>query len=1303
MAYASTTMNSGVASNSAAGGYTLCASGYTAAAGATACTACASGTYSTSIPTTILSNLWLRLRATDYDAASRTWIDSSGNNRHVYTSATRGAPTVVTNAANSNGATNAFTAISGSSTDGFLLNNPYLASYTLFHVVRYSSSSNKGRIVDAADGSGGYGSNWLSGFCNGAAGVAFHQAWFTPSSDFYGTNWVVSSDSYNTYRSNGASRTGLSSGVTGVSWLPPISVNYGSPECTTQYQVADILIFNSQLTSDQITQVEAYLNNMYGVGTYASAPSFATSQCVSVPAGYFATINGISTSSAATDITICPENTFSSAGSSVCSACSSGKSAAQIPTTNLYYQFKAEDYDATSKIWVESSGNNRHSTAITGAPYLVTQSSGSNGAQTSFQALHGSTTDIINEFNSPPITGYTLFHVARYAGSNMRRIFSNPTSNWLSGFWAGAAGVAYHNGWITNTYDTGSHSVTTSGSYWTLSTDFAYNYRSNGVSNSAYPTQNIGDATMPYLGINALAGELSDWEVAEVILYNALLSADQINQVEAYLGTKYGIAGYLQPGTLSSNSSSARCTAVKAGYYPTNSTTLGYTACRPGSWSVASSSACTVANAGTYVQPMSRFLRIDDLVTNPGDGYMNVAEITVLFKGTPLTGLSVKLSSHLDPTGATYSEALATDGVLTTFAHTKNDQSVFLSMDLTGRQFDTVVVFSRQDCCQNRLAGARISIALDALGSNTFSSQYFIAQTDLTYTFYFGDFGATPNVPINCPAGTYQPLTSMTSSSACIACSIGSYSAAGSASCTKTPPGQFSVNTVYNSLSSSGQSALLTILAPFLVQPAYTGPVFNLRRSTDGASSDFYADTNGNLGTMYLATGTSLSSWLTPSSLILDQLSAAGRSSINFYLSYFLSSSSYTGPLFAMRRSTDSLAQNFYADALGNLGTKVGGTGTSLASWLGGQTTVLDKLSVSGQASIQTALAPFLTSSTYMGPVFNIRRSSDNVVIDVYADALGNIGLAYNATGTSLATWLNGATAYVVIWYDQSGNNFHAVQTTASMQPFYDPTFHLVDFTYSSTPTWMNIGTGFLPAGNLPYTFVTKHGKISSSNGGLFGQGKCGPSTSSADSFRNNNGGYWWYWWNADMGIGSSTVTGNTISASYDLANRRGYLNGALTNTVAQTSRGCSLGNAFLGKSICSEYLNGQLYFVFTSNIVLANADRALLENSLPAQAFVTQWYDQSGNGRHATQSNGALQPIYNFVENFIGTCIRQPTTSSLHTRRSNRIYRIKYLCHTHTHSHTLTHRTCQHMCLCIKPQTFEQARCFVFQTALFL
>ena len=67
----------------------------------------------------------------------------------------------------------------------------------------------------------------------------------------------------------------------------------------------------------------------------------------------------------------------------------------------------------------------------------------------------------------------------------------------------------------------------------------------------------------------------------------------------------------------------------------------------------------------------------------------------------------------------------------------------------------------------------------------------------------------------------------------------------------------------------------------------------------------------------------------------------------------------------------------------------------------------------------------------YTGAILTIRRSSDGATSDFYSDFMQSyLTTAINGGGSSLATWLNGATGYVSKWYDQSGNGNHALNSS---------------------------------------------------------------------------------------------------------------------------------------------------------------------------------------------------------------------------------------------------------------------------------
>jgi len=194
-------------------------------------------------------------------------------------------------------------------------------------------------------------------------------------------------------------------------------------------------------------------------------------------------------------------------------------------------------YDLTSigdGVWNDKTGISGPA-IFSGSNSTVRAASG-NGSTLITQALTGTPTSIVTWPSSVLPSTYTLFHVTRYNNpdnSSKQRIFTNGegNTNWLSGFWSRAAGVAYHNAWITNQND--KHGLN-----WVISTDQNNLYRSNGVDRT---NGSPGNPSFARLCINAVGGEYSDWQVVEVIVYNRNLDNTEILQVENYLNTKYGI------------------------------------------------------------------------------------------------------------------------------------------------------------------------------------------------------------------------------------------------------------------------------------------------------------------------------------------------------------------------------------------------------------------------------------------------------------------------------------------------------------------------------------------------------------------------------------------------------------------------------------------------------------------------------------------------------------------------------------------------------------------------------------------
>jgi len=152
---------------------------------------------------------------------------------------------------------NGFKCMSGGTSAGLQFPSGMLPSgYTLFHVAKYNGA-NKNHIFDATSG------NFLSGFHSNKAGVAYHEAWITPTNDVHGTNWVLSVDQKDLYKSNGVQRSTTNGVMTAVS----LSINHGAFVSweASDWAVACVIAYNRTLNSSEIQQMELYLNRKYNI------------------------------------------------------------------------------------------------------------------------------------------------------------------------------------------------------------------------------------------------------------------------------------------------------------------------------------------------------------------------------------------------------------------------------------------------------------------------------------------------------------------------------------------------------------------------------------------------------------------------------------------------------------------------------------------------------------------------------------------------------------------------------------------------------------------------------------------------------------------------------------------------------------------------------------------------------------------------------------------------------------------------------------------------------------------------------
>jgi len=211
--------------------------------------------------------------------------------------------------------------------------------------------------------------------------------------------------------------------------------------------------------------------------------------------------------------------------------------------------------------------------------------------------------------------------------------------------------------------------------------------------------------------------------------------------------------------------------------------------------------------------------------------------------------------------------------------------------------------------------------------------------------------------------------------------------------------------------SSSAYASIKTALHNKLINYDYYGPLFNLRASNDVCGNlvkPFYADVNGNLGTDYLATGQSLSSWLT---------SMGGSTSYAYVAKWYDQ---------GMDSSFNCAVQlNLTKQPIYDVANKVVNFGYTGGS--GGVVSPTTNNFLSFPLSI--GFPPGDTSVTSLFKVYNIETGSTNGVFQIGPN---------NTTGKQVICQLNN-TNWQYSWY----NSFYGSSTTYSQN-------NVVEMTYKS-------------------------------------------------------------------------------------------------------------------------------------------------------------------------------------------------------------------------------------------------------------
>ena len=379
---------------------------------------------------------------------------------------------------------------------------------------------------------------------------------------------------------------GISTGTHNGEWHVLMEVSASSPSFTYQLgqqaynrffngRIAEFIIYNRALSSGEMDQVGGYLADKYNLITayppltpqakiFTFGPGAAINQATkaiawTVPYGSdvtsLAPTYTLSTGATGTPVSATARNFTTPQTYTVISS--------DLLITNVYtvtvtiappapggvgdglaLWLDASAADTMTKTgstvneWRDKFGSSAKATLRGGAPTLVASGIGD------IPTVHFDTSAWMNDGvnHSAPVT---ILYVSRETGGSNGRVLGACNNNWLMGYHGDHRNRFYFEGWVYNSEvgsDTNPHlyAATIGGSgqnstVWAEGTQLASNQ--NGVQ---------GPNNLELNGYSS-GGELSDCDISEVLVYNRILTGDELNAVGSYLADKYNLTTAYPP------------------------------------------------------------------------------------------------------------------------------------------------------------------------------------------------------------------------------------------------------------------------------------------------------------------------------------------------------------------------------------------------------------------------------------------------------------------------------------------------------------------------------------------------------------------------------------------------------------------------------------------------------------------------------------------------------------------------------------------------------------------------------------
>ena len=284
-------------------------------------------------------------------------------------------------------------------------------------------------------------------------------------------------------------------------------------------------------------------------------------------------------------------------------------------------------------------------------------------------------------------------------------------------------------------------------------------------------------------------------------------------------------------------------------------------------------------------------------------------------------------------------------------------------------------------------------------------------------------------------------------------------------------------------------------------------------------------------------------------------------------------------------------------------------------------TNFYSSLSSSAQNSIVSIYSLRALNSASLIPVVQIRRSSDSVLQDFYGDCVGRLFTSPSLYGTTLISWLNGATAYVQKWYDQSTNGYNLAQLDTTKQPVINTSTTPYSVIFDGASTWLynasfnfNFGAGsftlrYVVSNNVGgcvlfkaigtnFTWYTPHEKKFWLGNGGYDENGIGNYPCQVGNSEN------YVISSTSINAGSKNSIVHKANAVYDVPI---YINGSSASISSGIYMNNDAGNyLIIGHGGNASHYNGNIFELQLFSTPLSDSDRNKLENFVPTRLLGT-------------------------------------------------------------------------------------------------